>query len=130
MPRQAYLGVRNVGAWPSGKATGFGPVIRRFESCRPSSSCFWAKYTGVRSGVTSNIGSVCVLAAGQGKRMKSDLPKVLHQVCGKPMLLHVLEACSAVGAERTVVVLGHGAGQVLPHLPEGCRVAIQETQLG
>jgi bifunctional UDP-N-acetylglucosamine pyrophosphorylase/glucosamine-1-phosphate N-acetyltransferase len=70
------------------------------------------------------------LAAGQGKRMKSNLPKVMHQVCGKPMLLYVLEACSAVGAERTVVVLGHGADQVRPHLPEGCRVAIQQTQLG
>lgn len=62
--------------------------------------------------------------------MKSDLPKVLHQVCGKPMLLHVLAATEAVNPGHTVVVLGHGADQVRPLLPEGCSVAIQEVQLG
>ena len=62
--------------------------------------------------------------------MKSRLPKVLHAVCGRPMLLHVLEAARAVGAERTVVVLGHGYEQVLPYLPAGCAMALQERQLG
>jgi bifunctional UDP-N-acetylglucosamine pyrophosphorylase / glucosamine-1-phosphate N-acetyltransferase len=71
-----------------------------------------------------------VLAAGQGKRMKSDLPKVLHPVCGKPMLTHVLAAAAAVEAGRTVVVLGHGHDQVEPYLPAGCVVALQEQQLG
>jgi bifunctional UDP-N-acetylglucosamine pyrophosphorylase / glucosamine-1-phosphate N-acetyltransferase len=78
----------------------------------------------------SPISTVVVLAAGQGKRMKSKLPKVLHTVCGRPMLLHVLDAARAVGAERTVVVLGHGYQQVLPLLPPGCVVALQERQLG
>ncbi len=62
--------------------------------------------------------------------MKSDLPKVLHSVCGLPMLLHVLSAASSVGAERTVVVLGHGHEQVLPLLPSGVEVALQAKQLG
>lgn len=80
--------------------------------------------------MTSHIGSVVVLAAGQGKRMKSTLPKVLHTVCGRPMLLYVLEAARAVQAERTVVVLGHRHEQVLPWLPADCVVALQERQLG
>ena len=50
-----------------------------------------------------------VLAAGQGKRMKSKLYKVLHPVCGKPMVGHVLDTVEATGCQRTVVVVGHGA---------------------
>ena len=80
--------------------------------------------------MTSKIATVVVLAAGQGKRMKSSLPKVLHTVCGRPMLLYVLDAARAVGAPRTVVVLGHGHELVAPHLPDGCLVALQERQLG
>jgi bifunctional UDP-N-acetylglucosamine pyrophosphorylase/glucosamine-1-phosphate N-acetyltransferase len=81
-------------------------------------------------GVTSQIASVVVLAAGQGKRMKSSLPKVLHPVCGRPMILHVLDAARAVNAQRTVVVLGHGHEQVRPYLPPDVMVAQQEQQLG
>jgi bifunctional UDP-N-acetylglucosamine pyrophosphorylase/glucosamine-1-phosphate N-acetyltransferase len=80
--------------------------------------------------VSSQIASVVVLAAGQGKRMKSELPKVLHTVCGRPMLVHVLAAARAVDAERIVVVLGHGHEQVLPYLPTDCVVALQDRQLG
>ena len=50
-----------------------------------------------------------LLAAGQGTRMKSDLPKVLHPLCGKPMLWHVLEALKSAATEKPVVVVGHGA---------------------
>ena len=49
-----------------------------------------------------------VLAAGQGTRMKSALPKVLHPVCGLPMVAHVVRAAIAAGAARVVVVVGHG----------------------
>lgn len=80
--------------------------------------------------MTPRIGSVVILAAGQGKRMRSTLPKVLHTVCGQPMLLWVLDAARAVEAERTVVVVGHGHEQVLPWLPDECMVAVQERQLG
>ncbi len=62
--------------------------------------------------------------------MKSELPKVLHEVCGRPMLLHVLDAVHAVDAERIIVVLGHGHERVLPLLPEHCVVALQSQQLG
>jgi bifunctional UDP-N-acetylglucosamine pyrophosphorylase / glucosamine-1-phosphate N-acetyltransferase len=77
-----------------------------------------------------NVATVVVLAAGQGKRMKSDLPKVLHPVCGRPILLYVLDAAAEVQAGRMVVVLGHGHAQVEPYLPADCQVALQEQQLG
>jgi bifunctional UDP-N-acetylglucosamine pyrophosphorylase/glucosamine-1-phosphate N-acetyltransferase len=53
-----------------------------------------------------------VLAAGQGTRMKSDLPKVLHEVGGRPLLHHALASGSALGPERVVVVTGHGSERV------------------
>ena len=110
--------------------------MRRFESCRPSlplSSSFVYELIEVQPGSrppSPSIATVVVLAAGQGKRMKSELPKVLHPVCGRPMLLHVLAAAQAVDVGLTVVVLGHGHTLVEPHLPAGCRVALQEQQLG
>ncbi len=70
-----------------------------------------------------------VLAAGLGKRMRSRVPKVLHPVGGKPMLLRVLEAVRAV-AELVVVVVGHGADQVERLLPHGVRTARQAQPLG
>lgn len=48
-----------------------------------------------------------ILAAGKSTRMKSDLPKVLHEVCGQPMLSYVIDACREVGVERLIVVVGH-----------------------
>ena len=80
--------------------------------------------------VGSMIATTVILAAGLGTRMKSPLPKVLHPVCGVPLLLHVLKAAEAVEAERTVVVLGHGHELVRPLLPEGTEVALQATQRG
>lgn len=53
-----------------------------------------------------------VLAAGQGTRMKSNLPKVLHPVAGKPMVIYALDAVRALGSENTVLVVGHEAEQV------------------
>ena len=50
-----------------------------------------------------------VLAAGKGTRMKSDLPKVLHQVCGKSMVEHVFDAVRGAGVTRIVCVIGHEA---------------------
>src|ERR687884_507349 len=55
---------------------------------------------------------VIVLAAGQGKRMRSDLPKVLHPIAGRPLLAHVLDTARALNPRKTVVVHGHGADKV------------------
>jgi len=56
--------------------------------------------------------SVVVLAAGQGTRMQSDLPKVLHTIGGEPLLVHVINAAMALSASQISVVYGHGGGQV------------------
>jgi bifunctional UDP-N-acetylglucosamine pyrophosphorylase/glucosamine-1-phosphate N-acetyltransferase len=75
-----------------------------------------------------------ILAAGQGTRMKSALPKVLHAVGGKPMLGHVIEAAWAAGAAHVHVVLGHAADQVRAWLAtqseERLHIALQARQLG
>jgi bifunctional UDP-N-acetylglucosamine pyrophosphorylase/glucosamine-1-phosphate N-acetyltransferase len=72
-----------------------------------------------------------VLAAGQGTRMKSALPKVLHKVAGLPLLGHVIGALRAAGVERIVVVTST-AGQVVRDYARamGCDSAIQDQQLG
>ncbi len=56
--------------------------------------------------------SAVVLAAGEGTRMRSSTPKLLHPLCGRPMLLHVLDTLVALPLERVVVVVGHGAERV------------------
>jgi UDP-N-acetylglucosamine diphosphorylase/glucosamine-1-phosphate N-acetyltransferase len=56
--------------------------------------------------------SAIILAAGKGTRMKSDLPKVLHKVLGRPMLSYVIDACRAAGCDRLIVVIGHEAEMV------------------
>jgi bifunctional UDP-N-acetylglucosamine pyrophosphorylase/glucosamine-1-phosphate N-acetyltransferase len=53
-----------------------------------------------------------VMAAGEGTRMRSDRPKPLHRLCGRPMVLHVLDALASTGATRAVMVVGHGADRV------------------
>jgi bifunctional UDP-N-acetylglucosamine pyrophosphorylase/glucosamine-1-phosphate N-acetyltransferase len=76
-----------------------------------------------------SIGAV-VLAAGQGTRMRSSLPKVVHPLAGRPMVQWVLEALAGAGVEHTVVVVGHGEQAVRGALPAGVEVAIQAEQLG
>lgn len=71
-----------------------------------------------------------ILAAGQGKRMKSKLYKVLHPVCGKPMVEHVLDAVKGAECGRTVVVVGHGAEAVKAKLGDEIEYALQAEQLG
>ena len=61
---------------------------------------------------------IVILAAGLGKRMHSDLPKVLHQVGGRPMLAHVIETSRALEPRRIVVVTGHGGEQVRAAFPD------------
>ncbi len=58
-----------------------------------------------------------ILAAGQGKRMRSALPKVLHRVAGRPLLAWVLDAARSAGCEKLFVVVGHGAQEVQAAFP-------------
>nr|WP_166245776.1 bifunctional UDP-N-acetylglucosamine diphosphorylase/glucosamine-1-phosphate N-acetyltransferase GlmU [Paenibacillus turpanensis] len=71
-----------------------------------------------------------VLAAGQGKRMKSKLYKVLHPVCGKPMVGHVADVLDAIGVSKKVFVVGHGAEAVQSYLGDRGQYVLQEQQLG
>lgn len=74
--------------------------------------------------------SAVVLAAGEGTRMRSRTPKVLHRLCGRAMVLHVLDALAELSAERVVVVVGHGATEVTKAVqagaPEGLAIEFVE----
>ena len=71
-----------------------------------------------------------ILAAGQGTRMKSDLPKMLHPVCGKPMLWHAIRAAKDAANARPVLVIGHGAAQVREAAGDSAQFVMQEERLG
>lgn len=73
---------------------------------------------------------VIILAAGKGTRMKSAMPKVLHRVAEKPMVEHVVDAASSLGAEKTVLVIGHGADQVRATVTRDVEYVEQTEQLG
>jgi len=74
--------------------------------------------------------AVVILAAGLGTRMKSDIPKVLHQVCGRPMLSYVIDAALSVSPDRVVVVTGPDQDAITEILPVGCERAVQQQRLG
>ena len=73
-----------------------------------------------------------VLAAGQGTRMKSDLPKVLHKLSGLAMIDHVLDAAEALSPSTVTVVVGHKAEHIKDRLKgrESVQIVVQEPQLG
>ena len=83
--------------------------------------------------MTSTARAAIILAAGQGTRMKSPLPKVLHPVGGRAMLDHAIDAAEALGCERVVVVVGAHSPEVRAHvarrLGEDC-IAVQDPPLG
>ena len=75
--------------------------------------------------------SIVILAAGKGTRMRSDLPKVLHRLAGRPLLWHVLQTAREFTAARIHVVIGHRADEVRATFPEaGVDWIIQDQQLG
>lgn len=75
--------------------------------------------------------SIIILAAGQGKRMQSALPKVLQPLAGRPLLQHVINCSHAVGADDICVVFGHGGDEVRAFFQdEDIRWALQAEQLG
>ena len=71
-----------------------------------------------------------VLAAGQGTRMKSALPKVLHPLAGQPLVHYAVTAAAAVTGQSPVLVVGHGAEQVKAFLGDRARYVTQAQQLG
>lgn len=71
-----------------------------------------------------------ILAAGQGTRMKSKLYKVLHPVCGKSMVQHVVDQISKLNIQKTVTVIGHGAEMVKSELGDQTEYVLQDKQLG
>ncbi|MED4069662.1 bifunctional UDP-N-acetylglucosamine diphosphorylase/glucosamine-1-phosphate N-acetyltransferase GlmU [Priestia endophytica] len=71
-----------------------------------------------------------ILAAGQGTRMKSSLYKVLHPVCGKPMVEHVVDQLRTLNLDSIVTIVGHGAEMVKTQLGDRSLYALQEEQLG
>jgi bifunctional UDP-N-acetylglucosamine pyrophosphorylase/glucosamine-1-phosphate N-acetyltransferase len=75
--------------------------------------------------------NIVILAAGKGKRMHSDLPKVLHPLAGRSLLAHVLDTARALSPTRLVVVVGHGADQVRQAVAaDDVAFAVQAEQLG
>ncbi len=77
--------------------------------------------------------AVIILAAGMGSRMKSDMPKVLHQIAGAPMLVHAMRSAQSVEASKTVIVTGHGAEHVAKaayDYDEDAQTALQSEQNG
>ena len=88
-----------------------------------------------RALILRNAMNIVILAAGQGKRMRSDLPKVLHPLAGKPLLQHVVDCARSLAPRRVVIVHGHGGDQVRDAIgssPSGRELlwALQSPQLG
>ncbi len=79
----------------------------------------------------NNKVAAVIMAAGHGKRMKSDLPKVLHEVGGKPLVCHVINQAKQINADPIIVVVGHGREQVIPVVADSSAGhVVQEEQLG
>ena len=77
--------------------------------------------------------AVVVLAAGEGTRMRSAIPKVMHEICGRSLLGHAVTVARSVQPERLAVVVGHGRASVTEHLQlvdAGAEAVVQEEQLG
>lgn len=72
-----------------------------------------------------------ILAAGEGTRMKSDTPKVLHRVCGQPILTYILQAARRAGAQKTVVIVGKGADKIKEfYAKDDIEFVVQHEQKG
>src|SRR5215470_9544360 len=81
----------------------------------------------------SRARAAIILAAGQGTRMKSDLPKVLHQIGGRPMIDGVVAAVKGAGVSRVIVVLGANTPALNDHIAKTLgadAIAVQDPPLG
>src|ERR1700742_2499565 len=84
---------------------------------------------------TNKPARAILLAAGQGKRMKSAKAKVLHEVLGKPILGRLIDALESLDIEHVHIVVGHAADQVRSYIEKNppkipCSIHLQEPQLG
>src|SRR5438552_16654330 len=71
-----------------------------------------------------------ILAAGKSTRMKSKRPKALHEVCGKPMLHYILQACYGAGVTRALIVVGHGKDEVMAAFAHDQRIHwVEQTEM-
>ncbi len=79
----------------------------------------------------SDTFATIIMAAGKGKRMRNDLPKVLHPLAGRPLVHYVIELARSVGSERILLVIGHGS-DLVREATRGLNVewVVQERQLG
>src|SRR5271167_2844541 len=104
-------------------------VIRTYPQGSPDD---WesASVGPTRSGRAGRPLSAVVLAAGEGTRMRSARPKPLHRLCGRPMVLHVLDALAELDIHRVVVVIGHRGEWVtktlVDHAPKGLEIEFVE----
>ena len=71
-----------------------------------------------------------ILAAGSGTRMKSSVPKVLHPICGRPMIAYALDLAASLGVKQPIVIVGEAAEQIQPHLSKEAKLVIQKQPLG
>lgn len=74
--------------------------------------------------------AVIILAAGKSTRMKSQTPKVLHKLCGRPLIGYVLDLVAALKPASTVAVLGHQQELVRAHIPKGIKIVLQKKLIG
>ncbi|MEO0715351.1 MAG: NTP transferase domain-containing protein [Planctomycetota bacterium] len=87
---------------------------------------------GAGQGIGSGPPAAIIMAAGKGTRMRSELPKVCHEVGGRPMVCAVVDACRNAGCDRIVVIVGYKQELVREALADesGVEFAVQEEQLG
>src|SRR5258705_11396102 len=108
---------------------GCGAAARRAEGHDPRQECYRRRH------MSRSAPLVFIMAAGLGTRMKSDLPKVLHRIAGRPLLHWVVTAARAAGAGRVIAILGHKADAVQTSLdaafgPGAVEVVLQPEQRG
>src|ERR1700712_483006 len=118
--------------WCNGSTTAFGAVRTRFESWRRSAHHRGGAYQKSKeSFVTDSNLAIVILAAGQGTRMKSETPKLLHTLAGIPIVSHVLATARELDAAYTVAVVRHErdalVAVITDELPNGLVVDQDET---
>ena len=72
--------------------------------------------------------SAVILAAGEGTRMKSSTPKVLHKILGKPIISWIVDALTTAQADDILTVVGHGKEQVMEHLDGKVKFGVQDRK--